>query len=259
MESVGDRVGRADLDVDEANGREARFVLCKRQRAGNAADVAPARGALLGRERVVGDDIADADPPAGSKDAGDLAEDRRLVGREVDDAVADHDVDRRRGEGDRLDRAADEFDVVDARVGGIPDGESQHLVGHVDAEGTARGTHTTGREDHVDPAAGAEVEDALTLAELGDRSGIAAAEAGEERRVGKGIPVRAGVQDFAEDRGIDGRGGGAATGRLCGRARQARGRRGRLGIPGPNGVVDRVLIEHRLPPVRVVPDGRTRY
>ena len=51
-------------------------------------------------ERVLGDDVADPDPAAGPQDAGDLGEDRALVGGEVDDAVADHDVDRLGGQRD---------------------------------------------------------------------------------------------------------------------------------------------------------------
>ena len=37
--------------------------------------------ALVGREGIVGDDVADADPAARSQDARDLREHGRLVGR----------------------------------------------------------------------------------------------------------------------------------------------------------------------------------
>ena len=65
------------------------------QRAGDAADVASrARRAPPG-EVVVGHDVGDPDPAARAQHAVHLGEHRRLVGRQVDHAVRDHDVDRR--------------------------------------------------------------------------------------------------------------------------------------------------------------------
>ena len=60
--------------------------------------------------------------------------------------------------------------------------EGQHLVGHVEAIGLAARPDPPGRQQHVDPAAGAEVEHRLAGAELGQRRGIAAAERGGDRR-----------------------------------------------------------------------------
>src|SRR6185436_13453898 len=124
-----------DRDVDEAGGRQASPVLGEGQCAGDTAAVGAALGALGGREVVVRDDVADANAAAGPKDAGDLVEDRGLVGRQVDHAVADHDVDGGSREGDRLDRPADELDVVDAGLGGVTHGQVEHLVGHVEPDG----------------------------------------------------------------------------------------------------------------------------
>ncbi len=62
-------------------------------------------------------------------------------------------------------------------------GELEHLVGHVEAVGLAGRADAPGREQHVDAAAGAEVEHGLALVELGDRGRVAAAERGELRRV----------------------------------------------------------------------------
>lgn len=59
--------------------------LRERQGAGNAADVAAALGALLGGERVVGDDVGAADAAARLEHARDLAEDGRLVRCQVRD------------------------------------------------------------------------------------------------------------------------------------------------------------------------------
>ena len=105
METVRDRVGGFERDVHETDGLQAGAVLGERQRPGDAADEAASRRPLGGVERVVGHDVADADPATRSQDARDLGEDRGLVGREVDDAVADDDVDRRIRQRDRLDPA----------------------------------------------------------------------------------------------------------------------------------------------------------
>src|SRR3989304_2021857 len=69
--------------------------------------------------------------------------------------------------------------------GGWGAGGGEHLVGHVEAEDPAARTHASRREEHVDAAARAEVEDALALVQLGDRDGVAAAEAGQARRLGR--------------------------------------------------------------------------
>ena len=44
--------------------------------------------------RVFGDDVADPDAPARLEDSRDLGQHGRLVDRQVDDAVGDHDIDR---------------------------------------------------------------------------------------------------------------------------------------------------------------------
>ncbi len=91
------------------------------------------RPALVGASAVVSDHVADADATTGPQHAGDLSEDGRLVRRQVDDAVADDDVDRRRRERDRFDPALAELDVRGARLGGVAAGQLEHLVGHVEA------------------------------------------------------------------------------------------------------------------------------
>ena len=89
-------MSRGDLESGQADGLEAGSVLRERQRAGDASGEAAALGPLVGGQAIVGHDVAHADPAAGSEDPGDLAEHGTLVGRQVDDAVADHDVDARR-------------------------------------------------------------------------------------------------------------------------------------------------------------------
>ena len=76
-----------------------------------------------------------------------------------------------------LDGALDEFHVRRAGLGRVRPRESEHLVGHVHPVGESGLTHPPGREQHVDPAPGAEVEHALAGAQLCYRERIAAPEA----------------------------------------------------------------------------------
>ena len=78
---LGDRVRRRDRDVGQPDRLQPVAELRDRQRAGDAAGVRAALGALLGAQRVLGDDVADADPAAGPEDAGDLARRRRACRR----------------------------------------------------------------------------------------------------------------------------------------------------------------------------------
>ena len=86
-----------------------------------------------------------------------------LVGREVDDAVGEHDVDRLGRERDRLDVALEPVHVLDAGLGLVGAREGEHLVGHVEPVGGAGGPDAPGGEQDVDPAAGAEVEHSLAF------------------------------------------------------------------------------------------------
>ena len=61
--------------------------------------------------------------------------------------------------------------------------EREHLVGHVDPVGGARRADALRGQDHVDAAAGAEVEHRLALVQVGDRGRVAAAERCERRRL----------------------------------------------------------------------------
>src|SRR5581483_924753 len=173
---VRHRVRELDGDTVEAGGFESGDVFGTRERPGDAPDVAAALGALLGREVVVGHHVAHTDAASRLQDAGDLGEDRGLVRREVDHAVGDDDVDGARRERDLLDHAAEEMDVTYARLTCVLLRQREHLVGHVEPVHRPGRTDALRGENDVDPAAGAEVEDRLALAELRDRSWIAAAE-----------------------------------------------------------------------------------
>ena len=70
---------------------------------------------------------------------------------------------------------------VGARLRLVLQRERQHLVGHVEPIRLAGRTDAPGREQHVDPAAGAQVEHDLALAQIGERGRVAAAERREQR------------------------------------------------------------------------------
>ena len=90
--------------------------------------------------------------------------------------------------------ALQELDVGRAGFGGIALGQGQHLIGHVEAEGSAGGPDAPGGEEDVDPAARAQVEHALALVQLRDGGRVAAAERSEHGRIGQLGALEGGVQ-----------------------------------------------------------------
>ena len=78
-------------------------------------------------------------------------------------------------------------------------GELEHLVGHVEPVRLAGRADPAGRQQDVDPAAGAEIEDRFALVELGDGRRVSAAQRGELRRVRERVALLAGVELGAED------------------------------------------------------------
>ncbi len=104
-----------------------------------------------------------------------------FVGRKVDHAVRYHDVDRSAGERDVLHLALQELDVFHAGLLLIRARDLEHLVGHIETVRLSRRADAPGREDHVDTAAGSEIEDDFARLELGERGRVAAAERGERR------------------------------------------------------------------------------
>ena len=194
MHPVGDRVGWGDGDIGQSDGLKALLELAERERAGDAAGIGAALGSLLCGQRILGHDIGDADAAARPKDPRDLAEDGWLVGRQVDDAVADDHVDALGRERDRLDLALEELDVVGAGLGGVAPGQAEHLVGHVQAKGAPGCADTLGREEDVDAAARSQVEHPLALVQVRDGDRVAAAERRHDGRVRQLIPLQGGVQ-----------------------------------------------------------------
>src|SRR5262249_6331450 len=98
----------------------------------------------------------------------------------------------------------------DAGRRGVPARQLEHLVGHVHAERTPERPDAPRREEHVDAAAGAEVEDDLALAELRDRQRVAAAEAHGDCRLRQALALLVRVE-----RGAEGGLRGGAAGRVA--------------------------------------------
>ena len=83
------------------------------------------------------------------------------------------------GSGNVFDFALEKLDVLDSGLALVLAREGQHLIGHVETVGFAGGADAPGGKQHVDAAAGAEIEHRLAGVELGQRGGIAAAERGQ--------------------------------------------------------------------------------
>jgi hypothetical protein len=100
------------------------------------------------------------------------------------------------GERDAFDLALEELHVQCAGSFLVLPRDGQHLVGHVEAVGLARGADALGGEEHVDAAAGAEIQDELAGREARERGGVAAAEGrahgerGEPCGLFRGVEVR---------------------------------------------------------------------
>ena len=73
------------------------------------------------------------------------------------------------GKRNLLDLALEKLDILHARLALVFAGQRQHIVGHVQAVGLAGWPHALGREQHVDAAAGAEIEHRLARLQLNQR------------------------------------------------------------------------------------------
>ena len=110
--------------------------------------------------------------PPGLRTRAISRQDGCLVGGEVDHAVRNHDVDRTCRQRDRFDRALEKDRVGRRRLRGVVSSEREHLVGHVEPVGVTRRADAFGGEDHVDSAAGAEVEHRFAFIDLGTAVGF---------------------------------------------------------------------------------------
>src|SRR6266540_3658804 len=118
-----DRLGFGDLNVLEAGLFDQAQVMPPRQGAGDATDVKSRRMAdriakLSGRN-----DIRDAEMRGGPQDPEDLGKGARLVGNEIEHAVADDDIDRAGFDGQVLYFTQTELHVAVTKLRCIPPGE----------------------------------------------------------------------------------------------------------------------------------------
>ena len=118
--------------------------------------------------------------PPGFKTRNVFANDFVLVGGEIDDAIGDDDVDGIVGKGNVLDFAFQEFDVFDAGLLLILVRQSQHFVGHIETVGFAGWADAPGGEQHINAAAGAQIEHDFAGIEFRQRGWIAAAERSQQ-------------------------------------------------------------------------------
>ena len=93
---------------------------------------------IVGRDLASHHDVRDREAPARLEHAERLGQHAVLVGREVDHAVRDDDVDRVVGQRNVLDLALQELDVLQAGLPLVLARQRQHLVRHVEPVGLAR-------------------------------------------------------------------------------------------------------------------------
>src|SRR5262245_49494109 len=178
---------RLEIDRLETSLAELGSVLTLLERAGHAPDPELDAAADLKGHLAPHHDVRYREASTRSKDAKRLGENAILVGRQIDHAVGDDDVHGVVRKGNRLDLSLEKLDVVDTGLLLVLAGQGQHFVGHVESVGLATRSHAFGREQHVDPAAGAQVEHRLAGAELGECRRVAAAERGcDGRRAERG-------------------------------------------------------------------------
>ena len=164
----------------EASRGKGAAVIGFFKRACDTADPEENVLANLGGNLAARDDVGDSEPPARLENAESIAKDRRLIGRKVDNAVGDDDVHRTVWQRNVLDLPFEEFDVGNAGLAFVFIGERKHFIGHIEAVGSAGGADAAGGEQHVNAAAGAEVEHYFTRTQFGERGGIATTERGEQ-------------------------------------------------------------------------------
>src|SRR5271157_719102 len=209
--------GGFDRDLVEAGGSQLGAILVFFERAGNAADPQQDAAADFGEHPAFGDNVGNGQAAAGFENAEGFGQYAVLVGREVDDAIGNNDIDRVVGQGNVFDFAFEELGVVHAGLLFVLVGEGQHFVGHVEAVGFAAGRDAPRREQDVDAAAASEVEDCFAGFQFGQRGGVAAAERGQHGGLGE-LAGLFGVVEVAGDgvAAIEAGGGRSATGTAAG-------------------------------------------
>ena len=85
---------------------------------------------------------------------------------------------------DRLNVAFEKFDVNRPRPASVIPGQAEHPIGHIQAIGPTGRADPASRQQHIDTAAGTQVEHRLAGLEAGDGDRITAAQAGRYRVLG---------------------------------------------------------------------------
>jgi len=144
--------------------------------AGDASAMSGQVGRESGRQIGGADDIGDREASAGFEDAEGFAEHPGFIGREIDNAVGDDDVDGAVSDGEIFDLTEAKLDIGRSDVDGIGYGFGEHGNGHIDAENAAGGTDGAGSEKAIETGAAAEIENRFAGLKSGDGLGVAATE-----------------------------------------------------------------------------------
>ena len=155
--------------------------------------------AHLFRHVAADNHVGDGEAAAGLQDAEGFAQDLVLVGREINHAIRNDDIDGVVGQGNVFDFALQKLDVLDSGLALVLAGEGQHFIGHVEAVSFAGGADAPGGQQHVDAASGAEIEDGFAGIELGQGGRIAATQRSEDSLFGD-LPGLDSVVQIGRDR-----------------------------------------------------------
>src|SRR5581483_12251312 len=110
------------------------------------------------RQRTQQHQIAYCEAATRLKHSMHLAEYGGLLGAQVDDTVADHQVHGTGLHRQLFDCAFAEFHIGGPELSCILTGKCQHVVGNVHANNAAAGTHFSPGEESVEPGAAAQIE-----------------------------------------------------------------------------------------------------
>src|SRR3954469_11316523 len=164
-----------------SSGFQPILELRERQRARDASDVAATVGPFFGGKAIVRHDVADADSTTRAQNAMHLGEHLGLIDRQGDDAVGDDHIDGAGRDGDVLDVALEELDVLRTGLVTVADRQGKHLLGHIEAVHLPGRADPLCREQRVDATARPEIENRLSFVEFGDGNRVPAAEARHDR------------------------------------------------------------------------------
>src|ERR1022692_4662346 len=153
---------RQNFDVSEAGGCELVLVIVNNESSGNAACPQCHKALKVLREFLSKDDIGDRKKSAVLEDAERFSQDDVLIGREVDDAVRNDDIDRLIRERNIFDSAKEELDVLHTGFHLVLSSKLNHFRCHIKSVDLARWPDATRGEEHVNATARTEVEDDLT-------------------------------------------------------------------------------------------------